>query len=145
MSGWAGHLVLRASDASQRQGSRSIRPHVEGDVYETDSRLGLSSRNGGPHSRLQRHRGTEFQSDLAVSHFVIDGVVAQGTRRTLTIPAGAIGNERPIESVTERWFSPELQVVVMSRQRDPRFGETTYHLTNIKRTEPAATLFQVAF
>jgi len=74
-----------------------------------------------------------------------DGVVAEGTRRTLTIPAGAIGNERPIESVTERWFSPELQVVVMSRQRDPRFGETTYRLTNIVRTEPPATLFKVAF
>lgn len=73
----------------------------------------------------------------------IEGVVAEGTRRTVTIPAGAIGNERAIESVTERWFSPELQIVVMSRQRDPRFGETVYRLTNITRTEPPAALFEL--
>jgi hypothetical protein len=47
--------------------------------------------------------------------------------------AGAIGNLRPIEIVTERWYSPELRVVVFSRRADPRFGETIYRLTNITR------------
>lgn len=74
---------------------------------------------------------------------VIEGVEAEGTRTTITIPAGEIGNERPIEIVTERWYSPELQLVVMSRQSDPRTGETTYKLTNINRAEPAKTLFEV--
>jgi hypothetical protein len=73
----------------------------------------------------------------------IEGVKAEGTRTTTTIPAGAIGNELPIEMVGERWYSPELQVVVMTRRSDPRFGETIYRLTNIVRAEPAATLFQV--
>jgi hypothetical protein len=73
----------------------------------------------------------------------IEGVEAEGTRTTLTIPAGDIGNEQPIQIVTERWYSPELQTVVMSRHSDPRFGENTYRLTNISRSEPAATLFQV--
>jgi hypothetical protein len=72
-----------------------------------------------------------------------DGVMAEGTRTTTTIPAGELGNEQPIQIVSERWFSPELQVVVMTRHSDPRTGETTYRLTNIARTEPAATLFQV--
>lgn len=72
-----------------------------------------------------------------------DGVSAEGERSTVTIPAGEIGNEQPIEVVDERWYSPELQVVVMTRHSDPRYGETTYRLTNISRTEPAATLFQV--
>jgi hypothetical protein len=31
----------------------------------------------------------------------------------------------------------------MSRQADPRFGETTYRLTNVLRSEPAADLFEV--
>ena len=72
-----------------------------------------------------------------------DGVTAEGTRTTVTIPAGEIGNEMPINIVDEHWYSPELQVVVMTRHSDPRSGETTYRLTNISRAEPAAALFQV--
>ena len=74
---------------------------------------------------------------------MVEGVMAEGTRTTVTIPAGEIGNEQPIQIVSERWYSPELQTVVMTRHSDPRFGENTYKLTNITRTEPAATLFQV--
>jgi len=73
----------------------------------------------------------------------IEGVEAEGTRTTITIPAGEIGNERPIEIVSERWYSPELQLVVMTRHSDPRTGETTYKLTNINRAEPAKSLFEV--
>jgi hypothetical protein len=36
-----------------------------------------------------------------------------------------------------------LQIVVKSIHTDPRFGQTTYQLTNIQRSEPAAALFQV--
>ena len=74
---------------------------------------------------------------------MIEGVQAEGTRTTVTIAAGEIGNERPIEIVSERWYSPELQLVVMTRHSDPRTGETTYKLTNINRTEPAKSLFEV--
>lgn len=74
---------------------------------------------------------------------VIEGVEAEGTRTTITIPAGKIGNERPIDIVTERWYSPELQVVVYSKKTDPMAGETTYRLTNINRDEPARSLFEV--
>lgn len=73
----------------------------------------------------------------------IEGVQAQGTRTVITIPAGAIGNQAPIEMVNEQWFSPDLGTIVMSRRSDPRFGETTYRLQNIVRAEPAADLFQV--
>ncbi len=73
----------------------------------------------------------------------IEGVEAEGTRTTVTIPAGEIGNERAIEIVSERWYSAELQLVVMTRHSDPRFGETTYKLTNINRSEPAKSLFEV--
>jgi hypothetical protein len=73
----------------------------------------------------------------------IEGVEAEGTRVTITIPAGEIGNERPIEIVSERWYSPELQMDVMTRHNDPRSGETTYRLTNINRSEPTKSLFEV--
>lgn len=74
---------------------------------------------------------------------MIEGIEAEGTRTTVTIPAGEIGNERAIEIVSERWYSPELQLVVMTRHSDPRSGETTYKLTNINRAEPAKSLFEV--
>jgi hypothetical protein len=73
----------------------------------------------------------------------IEGVIAQGTRTTSTIDTGAIGNDRPIQIVTERWYSPELQTVVMTRTTDPRIGESTFSLTNVHRGEPGAYLFQV--
>jgi hypothetical protein len=72
-----------------------------------------------------------------------EGVTAEGTRTVFVVPAGRIGNERDIEVVTERWYSPELQTVVRTRRTDPRFGEVTYRLVNIVRAEPPADLFEV--
>lgn len=73
----------------------------------------------------------------------VNGVTAQGTRTTLRIPAGQIGNDRPIQTVNERWFSSELGMMVKSSNSDPRFGDTSYQLTNIQRTPPAPSLFQI--
>jgi hypothetical protein len=70
-----------------------------------------------------------------------DGVTAEGTRTVTTIPAGTIGNERPIDSVYERWYSKELQLIVYSVRSDPRFGEQVYRLANISRSEPDRSLF----
>ncbi len=71
----------------------------------------------------------------------IEGVMAEGTRTTVTIPAGEFDNEQPLEIVHEQWYSPELQMVVLMKHNDPRFGETTFRLTNITRGEPAPDLF----
>jgi len=73
---------------------------------------------------------------------VMEGVEVEGTRETITIAAGAIGNELPIQIVSERWYSPELQVVVMRKHTDPMVGENTYRLTGINRNEPAHLLFE---
>jgi hypothetical protein len=73
----------------------------------------------------------------------IGGVTAEGTRYTRTIPAGQIGNAKSIVIVSERWYSADLQMVVMTKRSDPRSGDTTFQMTSIARTEPAASLFQV--
>ncbi len=73
----------------------------------------------------------------------MEGVVAQGTRTTITIPAGQIGNERPLQITNEVWFSPDLKIVILSKRNDPRFGETVYRLTAINRAEPDPSSFQV--
>jgi hypothetical protein len=73
----------------------------------------------------------------------IEGVRAEGIRRTTTIAAGAIGNELPIEIVSEEWTSPDLKMLVMTERRDPRLGTSTYRLVNIIRAEPDRYLFEV--
>jgi hypothetical protein len=74
---------------------------------------------------------------------MIEGVLAAGVRTTRTIPAGQIGNEKPLNIVTEVWTSPELKTVVYSRRSDPRMGEQIFRLTNIVRAEPDPALFAV--
>ena len=74
---------------------------------------------------------------------VIEGVQCEGRRVTSTIPVGAVGNDLPILVVNEQWYSPELQVYVLTKQSDPRSGETIYRLTNINRSEPDRALFEV--
>jgi hypothetical protein len=73
----------------------------------------------------------------------IEGVMADGTRTTSTIPAGAIGNVMPIEVVSERWYSRELQMAVSISRRDPRSGDSVYRLRNIVKAEPPQDLFTV--
>jgi hypothetical protein len=70
-----------------------------------------------------------------------DGVMADGRRTTMTIPAGKIGNEQPIQIVTETWYSSELQAVLYQKRTDPRNGETVTRFANISRAEPSRTLF----
>jgi hypothetical protein len=72
----------------------------------------------------------------------VEGVYAKGSRTTVTIPAGQIGNRAPIEVVDEVWYSPDLQMNVMTRHSDPRSGDIVYRLTNVSRAEPDPTLFQ---
>jgi hypothetical protein len=78
-----------------------------------------------------------------LGHQTLEGIEVEGTRSTVTIPAGEIGNEKELRIVSERWYSAELQTVVLSKRSDPRLGETTYRLTGILRTEPDHALFEI--
>jgi hypothetical protein len=94
------------------------------------------------HETAPEKTPSEVKTEL-LGKQIIEGVEAEGARSVITIPEGAIGNDRPIEIISERWYSPDLQTVVLSKHNDPRFGETVYRLTNINRSEPAQTLFEV--
>jgi hypothetical protein len=75
---------------------------------------------------------------------VLEGVPSEGTRTTSTIEAGAIGNDRALTMVAERWYSQDLKTVMMTSHSDPRSGTETFRLTNVLRSEPSASLFQVS-
>ena len=100
---------------------------------------GFAGKERGPRGR----RNGEQVVKESLGTQMIEGVQAEGTRITKTIPVGAIGNDKAIQIVTERWYSPDLQVVVMVKHSDPWMGESTMRLTNLSRTEPAASLFAV--
>jgi hypothetical protein len=90
---------------------------------------------------MQPDSGKEVSRKLGAK--TINGVKAQGTRIQRTIPAGEIGNVKPIKIVLERWYSPDLQMNVLVKRSDPRMGQTIFQLTDIQRKEPDASLFQV--
>jgi hypothetical protein len=58
---------------------------------------------------------------------------------TRTIPAGQIGNQFELVITSERMYSSDLDLVLQETRSDPRFGTTTYQLTNIG--QPQASLF----
>src|SRR6478609_2513724 len=74
---------------------------------------------------------------------LIEGFTVTGTRRTNTTPAGAEGNDQPIVSSFETWFSNDLQIYLLTVMKHPQIGETTYKLVNIHAGDPDPQLFQV--
>jgi len=74
---------------------------------------------------------------------MIGGIHATGTKITTTIPAGQMGNEQPINVVSENWYSPELKATVMTKHSDPWAGQLTTQFTNVTTTEPDASMFTV--
>lgn len=95
---------------------------------------------------LQKNMMVEEQSQATTEDLgtqTMEGLLVTGVRTTHTIPAGQIGNEKPLLIVTEVWTSPDLKTVVYSKRSDPRMGEQTFKLTNLVRAEPDASLFTV--
>ena len=74
---------------------------------------------------------------------MIEDFNTQGTRTTMTIPAGSVGNEQPLVVVTERWISPELGISLLTKRDDPRMGQSVSQVTNIQLDEPSPDLFTV--
>lgn len=109
---------------------------------------GLNAESGKPaqgrvEQRMQQEEAAGLLKKESLGSQTINGVVAEGTRITRTIPVGQIGNDKPLQVVSERWYSPDLQIVLKTTRTDPRFGTTTYTVNNIQRSEPSASLFAV--
>lgn len=92
---------------------------------------------------LIRHGESGEANKEALGKQIIEGLEAEGSRMTVTTPAGQIGNDLPIQTISESWYSPKLQTVVLSKQSDPRMGETTFRLTKVALGEPPSSLFEV--
>jgi hypothetical protein len=120
------------------------RPPAAGDrAMPRDSRVAAKATSPGVGGGFRRGGAAPNLKTEALGRQTIEGVAADGTRTTETIPAGQIGNEQAIQIVTERWYSAELQTFVLSKRSDPRRGETVTKMANVSRSEPSHTLFEV--
>ncbi len=99
--------------------------------------------SGSGEKMVLKSYSSENETGESLGTQMIEGVQAEGKKVTTTIPAGKIGNELPIVITNETWYSSKLQTMVLSKRHDPRFGDTTFKLTNISQAEPPASLFQV--
>ena len=121
---------------------------TEGEVVDARSRqlhsgvankveLAITERQLTEDRELGRERKVE-----SLGTQTVEGVQAVGTRVTFTFAAGTEGNDQSFDIVHEKWYSADLQMVVMTRHSDPRSGDHVYRLTNINRSEPARSLFE---
>jgi hypothetical protein len=73
----------------------------------------------------------------------MEGFTVTGTRISITIPAGERGNDKPMTTTSERWFSPDLQMELLTKSESPETGQHTHKLVNIRTGDPDPALFQV--
>jgi hypothetical protein len=96
----------------------------------------------GVRKRLDPNAPQPAETSTPLGKKVIQGVEAQGTRKVVTFPAGAFGNEKALEVITEVWYTPELKMDLLRIHNDPRFGQTTYTVTSLLRGEQPRSLFE---
>jgi hypothetical protein len=140
-SGQAAHLAFVRDPAA---GKNYILNEDKKTVLTMSRPAEANGQGGGRHMMRQEQNGDNPNvQTTSLGTKVIDGLTVEGTRMTRTIPAGQIGNDKPIVITRDEWYSQDLQMVVSSTRSDPRFGTTTYQLTNINRSEPSQSLFTV--
>jgi hypothetical protein len=100
----------------------------------------VSSSRTGVHPREARGNSPKVTTSNLGSQ-TIQGLTVTGTLSTRVIPVGEMGNDQPITITDEKWYSPDLQMVILTKHIDPRNGETDFAMQNISRTAPDAALF----
>ena len=120
-----------------------LSPDVTVTIAAQAHQSSVSSHSGADDATQQQSKNgiSGVIADLPAQ--VVNGIYLKGSRVTVTIPVGAVGNDRELKSVNERWYSDDLRLLVKSSNADPRFGVTTYELTDIVQLPPDPALFQV--
>jgi hypothetical protein len=149
-------MNLPFSDSGSAPGGAIIRDPVAGVDYMLDTTHKTYRKFTEPKPRTANGaKGPRFEgggpnpgpngaaaTDLGFQ--TIAGLSCKGTRMTRTIPANSrLGNQQALQITTERWFSPDLSIDIQTQMNDPSRGSDSMTVTNITRTEPDASMFQV--
>jgi hypothetical protein len=133
--------VVRADGVTAPQTTEDVRIALDtGSNVQRDLRARLAPLTAGAFGDM-KWASKATTKDLGTRDF--NGIKAEGKLRSYEIPAGEIGNRNPIVVSDESWYAPDLQVTVYTKHSDPRSGDTVFRLDNLKREEPAASLFAV--
>ena len=146
----SGHPLLRDTSVDAARQWQFKSTEVEGKPVKVQGILTFNYKLAGKSENAQNADNPnaltmmKLNSNLEkLGKQMIEGVECEGTRITTTLPAGAIGNENPIQTIHENWVSTDLKMTILTKHTDPRFGETTYRVININRAEPDPGLFTV--
>lgn len=71
----------------------------------------------------------------------IEGVVAEGTLSSYTVPATKGNPDSPTVVTHESWYCPELKIIILDTNDDPRSGKTRNELVNIVRGKPEVSKY----
>lgn len=132
-------LDPRTHTAKETHSAR-VSPADRGTAVQTFTQL-RPAVNGQSQEERERYQPKVTREDLGAQE--MEGLIVTGTRITMAFPAGAQGSDRPFEIVTERWASEELKTFILIKNSDPRNGENTIRTTDINRSEPDPSLFEV--
>ena len=135
-----GGFTYTLHPAGKTYEKQAIPAHADSYVVgHAGNRTSIESTTGTPAS--SRRTAQTVAEDLPPQ--MMNGLNVRGSRVTTTLPAGAMGNDREFRIVNERWYSDDLQVLVKSTNNDPRFGVSSYELTNITQGAANGALFLV--
>ena len=90
---------------------------------------------------LVRQRAEEQHSSESLGTKMIQGVQAEGSKLTQTLPAGRVGNAAPLTSTEEIWVAKDLGLTMLRLRDDPQTGKWRTEVVDLKRGEPDPSLF----
>jgi hypothetical protein len=95
-----------------------------------------------PPEMVQTRRTATTTSRENLGTQTIQGVVAAGSRSTMTTPAGVDGNDAPPVRTIETWNARSIGLIVRTVSDDPRTGKRTKDLVELNQGEPEPAAFQ---
>ncbi len=95
----------------------------------------------GASGPLPDGRGTRLHEDLGAN--TIEGVETHGYRETLTLNPGVMGNDAPMVTTREFWWSPELALNLVSIVDSPQAGKQVFRAKDVSTSPPEPGLFVV--
>ena len=93
----------------------------------------------GPSRTLPDEIGHRTHEDLGPGNTL--GVDTHGFRETLTINQGEMGNDQPMVSMREFWWSPQLAINLISIVDDPQSGKQVFTVKDLSTSEPDLSYF----
>jgi hypothetical protein len=73
----------------------------------------------------------------------ISGIETVGVHDATIYHPGVFGNDRNVTVERESWYSPQLDLNLLSTRSDPRTGKQTFTATNVALGDPDPGLFEI--